>query len=165
MNHPNYPIRAFLRSHLRANVIGYFALFVALGGTSYAAVNIPNGSVGTRQLRNGVVTANKLNRHSIPGYVAFWAHIYNTGAVLASSQPTKTEGWGGLGGTIVFQGNLPKNCFPLANVTSGGGPLGGYVTNVDSSSRSGRTEISLGFAEPGQSVQAPIAVDVAEICP
>jgi hypothetical protein len=36
---------------IRKNLIAYLALFVALGGTSYAAVSLPGNSVGTRQLR------------------------------------------------------------------------------------------------------------------
>jgi hypothetical protein len=44
-----------------ALVVSLIALFVALGGTSYAAINsLPANSVGTRQLKNGAVTALKL---------------------------------------------------------------------------------------------------------
>ena len=149
-------------SHFRSNAIAYLALFVALGGTSYAAISIPRNSVGTRQLRNGAVTVKKLDPHSIPGYVAFWARIYNTGRVLASSAPAKTEGWGGVAGNIVFHGVLPRNCFPLANAT-----VAGSVSNVRSTSFSGQTEISVAFGNNGVSgsLPGPIAVDVAEICP
>ena len=45
---------------IRHNVIALIALFVALGGTSYAALNLPAGSVGTPQLKNRSVTASKL---------------------------------------------------------------------------------------------------------
>ena len=45
-----------MRAHLRRHVVGYLALFVALGGTSYAAVQLPSGSVAARQLRAGAVT-------------------------------------------------------------------------------------------------------------
>jgi hypothetical protein len=50
-----------------ALVISLIALFVALGGTSYAAValKIPKNSVGTPQLKNGAVTAAKLNASAI----------------------------------------------------------------------------------------------------
>jgi hypothetical protein len=44
-----------------ALVISLIALFVALGGTSYAAISsLPANSVGTQQLKNGAVTAAKL---------------------------------------------------------------------------------------------------------
>jgi hypothetical protein len=38
-----------------ANVVATLALFVALGGSSYAAFVLPANSVGTQQLRNGAV--------------------------------------------------------------------------------------------------------------
>jgi hypothetical protein len=43
-----------------ANVVATLALFVALGGASYAAVELPAGSVGSKQLRAGSVTQEKL---------------------------------------------------------------------------------------------------------
>ncbi len=50
---------------IRKNPIAYLALFIALGGTSYAALKLPTGSVGTRQLRNGAVTNAKVKKHSL----------------------------------------------------------------------------------------------------
>jgi hypothetical protein len=41
-------------------MVGYLALFVALGGTSYAATSLSAGSVGTRQLRDQAVSTSKL---------------------------------------------------------------------------------------------------------
>ena len=38
-----------------ANVTASLALFVALGGTSYAAVTLPRNSVGQKQLRDHAV--------------------------------------------------------------------------------------------------------------
>ena len=43
-------------SHLKSNAIAYLALFIALGGTSYAAVSLPAGSVGARQIKNHSIT-------------------------------------------------------------------------------------------------------------
>src|SRR3954462_13377547 len=43
-----------------ALVISLIALFVALGGTSYAAITLPANSVGTKQLKDGAVTPAKL---------------------------------------------------------------------------------------------------------
>lgn len=43
-----------------ANVVATLALFVALGGASYAAVTLPRNSVGTAQLRARSVTLAKL---------------------------------------------------------------------------------------------------------
>jgi hypothetical protein len=47
-------------AYLRHNALGALALFVALGGTSYAALRLPAGSVGSKQIRAGAVTKAKL---------------------------------------------------------------------------------------------------------
>ena len=44
-----------------SNVIASLALFVALGGVAVAA-GLPKNSVGTKQLKNGAVTATKMAR-------------------------------------------------------------------------------------------------------
>jgi hypothetical protein len=43
-----------------ANVMATVAVFIALGGASYAATQLPKHSVGTKQLRNGAVTYGKI---------------------------------------------------------------------------------------------------------
>src|SRR3954451_2975860 len=48
-----------------ALVVACLALAVALGGTSYAAVALPAGSVGTKQLQNGAVIEPKVRDHSL----------------------------------------------------------------------------------------------------
>ena len=48
-----------------ANVTSMLALFFALSGASYAAVVLPAGSVGPRQLRGNAVTAAKLAPHAV----------------------------------------------------------------------------------------------------
>jgi hypothetical protein len=50
-----------------ANVIATIALFVALGGASYAATNLPKNSVGTKQIKNGAITAAKVRNGAITG--------------------------------------------------------------------------------------------------
>jgi hypothetical protein len=47
-------------AYLRRHHVGLLALFVALGGTSYAAAKLPRNSVGTAQIRSGAVTQRKL---------------------------------------------------------------------------------------------------------
>ena len=56
-----------LGSHVRGNVVGYLALFVALGGTAFAAAALPPNSVGTPQLKNGAVTGAKVARQTLIG--------------------------------------------------------------------------------------------------
>lgn len=54
-----------IRSHLRSNLIGYVALFLALNGTAYAVVIAPKNSVVTKSIRNGAVTAAKLRKGAV----------------------------------------------------------------------------------------------------
>ena len=46
-------------------VIALIALFVAMGGSAYAALNLPANSVGTKQLKNGAVTSVKVKTGSL----------------------------------------------------------------------------------------------------
>src|SRR3954453_7056621 len=54
-----------LVEHPRRNAVAYVALSVALGGTSYAAVNLPANSVGHSQLRNNAVASPEVKNHSL----------------------------------------------------------------------------------------------------
>ncbi len=52
--------------HLRprltyANVMATIAVFIALGGASYAAIKLPKNSVSAKQLKRGAVTPAKLS--------------------------------------------------------------------------------------------------------
>jgi hypothetical protein len=59
-------VLAILRSKLTyANVIASLALFVALGGVSWAAVTLPANSVGKRQLKRNAVTSAKVANGSL----------------------------------------------------------------------------------------------------
>lgn len=51
--------------HIRGNAVGYVALFAALGGTSYAAVNLQPGSVRTAAIAPGAVTHSRLAARSV----------------------------------------------------------------------------------------------------
>jgi hypothetical protein len=61
------PIRYALRvlAYLKRHHIGIMALFVALGGTSYAATQLPPNSVGTRQIRGGAVTSRSIHNGAV----------------------------------------------------------------------------------------------------
>jgi hypothetical protein len=48
-----------------ANITATIALFIALGGTSYAAIQIPRNSVGSSQLRSGSVGSSEVKNRSL----------------------------------------------------------------------------------------------------
>ena len=54
-----------VRAHFRNNVVGYVALFIALGGTSYAAIKLPANSVGNRQVKNSAITSGKVRNQTL----------------------------------------------------------------------------------------------------
>ena len=56
----------WIRSHLSfANLVSLMALFVALGGTTYAAVTLPKNSVGARQIKKNGVGASEIKRNAV----------------------------------------------------------------------------------------------------
>lgn len=50
-----------------ANVVASLALFIALGGVSYAAVKLPKNSVGVTQIKKSAVTGAKVKDGSLTG--------------------------------------------------------------------------------------------------
>jgi hypothetical protein len=53
------------RSLSYANVMATIAVFLALGGGAYAAINLPKNSVGTKQLKNRAVTGAKIKQGAV----------------------------------------------------------------------------------------------------
>jgi hypothetical protein len=104
--------------HLKSDAVAYVALFVALGGTGYAAFSLPPGSVGTRALKNHSVSAVKLDRGSIAGYVRDWARIDSQGRLTSSRPRAHVVVWRNSGpepgGLIEWDRPIPSACFALA---------------------------------------------------
>jgi hypothetical protein len=132
--------RTILR-HVRANVIAYVALFIALGGTSYAAIKLPANSVTDRQIKTGAVRSSEVRNGSLT------AKDFRKG-VLAAAQPaaagprgadgaqgpkgdTGAKGDPGAPGATGPRG--PSDAFTLAKSGFGGGapkltlPAGRYM--------------------------------------
>ena len=56
----------WIRSHLSfANAVSLLALFVALGGTSVAAISLSKNSVGTKQIKKDAVRASEIKSRSV----------------------------------------------------------------------------------------------------
>ena len=163
--------------HIRSNIVGYVALFVALGGTSYAAVSLPAGSVGSQQLRNGAVTSHKLaNRavtassldpKSIAGHIADWAQIRADGHVNASTpraSVTLSDPSRGLY-QVYWHRSIPRNCVAIANpvnVAPLTAPATADTFGPDGHGRTAHIVVST-FDSGGNNV--PENVNVVVICP
>lgn len=107
--------------HLRqrltyANVMATIAVFIALGGASYAATQLPKNSVGAKQLKKNAVTSTKVKDGSLkagdfaagqipkgpqgiqgekgdPGApaTALWAHVNSAGTLTLFSNATESK--------------------------------------------------------------------------
>ena len=115
---------------IRHNALALLALFVALGGTSYAAFSLPAGSVGTKQLRNGAITPAKLDAHTIGGSVRHWAFVNQDATVIGGSRGTRVSlGPNGAPYYVSWGDQFPHSCAVLANSpgTEGNGPIGDSI--------------------------------------
>jgi hypothetical protein len=54
-----------IRSHITGNVVGYVALFLALGGSAYAVATAPKNSVVSRSIKNGQVKKSDLGNGAV----------------------------------------------------------------------------------------------------
>jgi hypothetical protein len=125
-----------LLHHVRQNLIAVLALFVALGGTSYAAISLPAGSVGARQLKNRSITAAKLNPSSVAADVRAWAILQWFGAWRVQSSSKDIHVTNTVSGEAISwqHTRFPRNCMasvtPIQNFPLEPGTVSsdGYVT-------------------------------------
>jgi hypothetical protein len=54
-----------IRRHLRSNVVGYVALFVALSATAWAASELSRNEVKSRHIKNGAVKKRDLGKNAV----------------------------------------------------------------------------------------------------
>jgi hypothetical protein len=127
--------------HVRGNAVAYLALFVALGGTSYAAINLPAGSVGSKQLRNGSITPVKFDGRYINGSIRAWAVVAPNGTVQAGAGKPSVRVETTTQGFYFLKWKVPaptyKGCFAMAGLTgeSGMGGSAEAALTVPSSKR------------------------------
>ena len=113
-----------LTRHIRSNAVAYLALFVALGGTSYAALHLPANSVGGRQIRNHVIDPVKLNPKYIAGSVRAWASVNAKGKIVASSGGAKIVASVGADQITWTTKQFYPHCLPTVTVNNPTGPGG-----------------------------------------
>lgn len=90
-----------------AIVISLVALFFALGGASYAAFTLPQGSVGTKQIRNNAVTYQKIEPGTV-GSVRINQALVQTRVTGTCSGTTGAIGVVGQSGKVTCNPTAPK---------------------------------------------------------
>jgi len=103
--------------HARRNAIAYLALFISIGGTSYAAITLPANSVGTRQLKNHSITPIKFDRRTVGAYVRAWAVIRGGNQVIAARPRASVVSWDPsfAAGVVSWGSAVSSSCFALAS--------------------------------------------------
>ena len=145
-----------LLKHARANVVAYLALFVALGGSSYAAFDLPNHSIDPV----------KLNPRTIGGYVRAWASVSATGRVTASGGGVRVlvDSAVAPGHYIIDWSPRPSSsCEATGSVDIGEKASPGTVSTQSAASR-GRGEQSAVQTYDAQGQPAALPYDIQLIC-
>jgi hypothetical protein len=114
-----------------ANVVATMALFIALGGTSYAAIKLPHNSVGTEQIKSGAVHTGEIRDRTIR------LQDLSTTARASLRGQTGPQGPQGPAGAPAIK--------HFASVSSSGGLIRGDATSGGSGGAIGAYVI--GFAE------------------
>jgi len=149
-------MRRRLCSYLAHNAVGFVALFVALGGSAWALSALPVNSVGTKQLKNGAVTAAKVKSGSLG------ADDLSGAAQAALKGAAGVQGVQGIQGNPGVQGNpgiqgTPGT--PAAGPVMGGtsSPMSGGEQWIAASGLSQASSSSSG----GESIASPNATITA----
>jgi hypothetical protein len=114
-----------LAHHLGSNAVAYLAIFVALGGTSYAAITIPNNSVGNKQLKKDAVDTKKVkNKTLLADDVKAGQAKQGLPGVAGAPGNTGSGGVQGLKGEKGDKGDLGDQGVPGADIKSVSDPTG-----------------------------------------
>jgi len=152
-----------LKAPSPALIVSLIALFVALGGTSYAAIQLPKNSVGTKQLKKsavtgvkikaGAVTATKIDAtgltvphaaHATSADSAANAAHATSATTAGSAAPTGAAG-GALAGSYPSPGLAPMEAFHLVGAAGEPAFQSGWTNFGGAFSRMGFARDSAGF--------------------
>jgi hypothetical protein len=158
-------MRSTLRGHFTyANVLATLALFVALGGVSYAAITLPNNSVRSKHIKNGQVRQGDLGANAVTAPKVANGSLrledFARGQLPAGPQGAKgdpgekgeTGAPGTPGQTAVTSGNVPIAASTGAGTTATlltVGPITYSANCKDNGGGTFRLEIRIASSEAG----------------
>lgn len=111
-----------------ATIISLIALFVALGGTSYAAVTLPRNSVGTKQLKNNAVTSTKIKNGAVTGAKVNLATLGTVRAAANADHATSADNALALGGQPAANYELGPGQTTVQPFNTGPNTVPGFTT-------------------------------------
>jgi hypothetical protein len=109
-----------------AMIVAIIALVLALGGTSYAAITLPAGSVGTKQLQKNAVIGSKVKNGSLTLPDINAASLSGLGRV-ALNYGTTSFAADGTGTVTTVTLKVPAKGFVLVNGWVDSGPANGTI--------------------------------------
>jgi hypothetical protein len=115
---PNLHLLSRVIRHANANAIAYVALSISLlslAGASYAALELPAGSVGGAQIRNHTITPVKFSTRGIAGSVRHWASVSENGRVTVTSSSAHSTRAGNIV-TVNWGDRFSDRCIALTTV-------------------------------------------------
>ena len=128
-----------LRQRLNyANVTATLALFIALGGTSYAVTQLPPNSVGSAQIRSSAVGGSELKRNAVTS-----RSIRSRSVALSDITPGARRALQGAQGPMGPQGPAGPAGVTFRAVVNSGGVVRGNATVSDH--QGGSARYAVGF--------------------
>jgi hypothetical protein len=151
-----------------AMLIAVVALFVALGGTGYAAFSLPKNSVGSKQLKNKSVTTSKIKNRAVT------ARKINTGGLTvpnashansannAINSTNATNATNARNATNATNARNATNATNATNARNATNATTAATANGQGTLASGKTEIGIigGVLQNGSTAASPMAIAV-----
>src|SRR4051794_1179067 len=114
-----------ITTHVRAHFVGYLALFIALGGTSYAAVSLPKNSVTTDQVKDESLLKKDFKKGQLPRGERGPRGLRGLPGAGGQNGTNGNNGSNGADGHVVLTRARGKSAVATASVTDKEFPLNG----------------------------------------